>query len=201
MTFWTQNPSILFNSNYITQIWPYSYMNKDAKFNAITRFVILISLFGYMCMNKIIILILGIIIIGLIALMYNNKEGYISSYFKEYKKDEIKIKENNPFNNVLMSDYKYSNKGIIDENDSLLDDYTPEVENKLNESIKNSILEQNKDNSDMIYMFSDDKTNFEFEQNMRQFNSNPSTTIPNNQDKFVEFCYGKLYSEKPLTIY
>ena len=197
MTFWTQNPSILFNSKYITQIWPYSYMNKDDKFNAITRFVILLSLFGYMCINRILILILGIIIIGVIVLIYNNnKEGYLSSYFKEYKKDEIQIVENNPFNNVLISDYKYNT-----DKKEAIQDYTPEIENKLNESIKQSILEQNKDNTDMIYMFSDDKQNFEFEQNMRQFNSNPSTTIPNNQDNFLNFCYGKLYSEKPLTIY
>ena len=197
MTFWTQNPSILFNSNYITQIWPYSYMNKEDKFNAITRFVILISLFGYMCINRIVILILGIIIVGVIVLLYNNnKEGYLSSYFKEYKKDEIQIKENNPFDNVLISDYKYNT-----DKKEAIQDYTPEIENKINETIKQSILEQNKDNSDIIYMFADDKNNFEFEQNLRQFNSNPSTTIPNNQDNFLNFCYGKLYSEKPLTIY
>jgi len=197
MSFWVQNPSILFNSNYITQIWPYSYMNKDDKFNAMTRFVILISLFGYMCFNRVLILILGIIIIGIIVLLYNNnKESFLSSYFTQYKKDEIVIKENNPFNNVLISDYKYNI-----EKEEAPQDYTPEVENKINESIKQSILEQNKDNSDMIYMFSDEKNNFEFEQNLRQFNSNPSTTIPNNQDKFLNFCYGNLYSEKPLTIY
>jgi hypothetical protein len=172
-------------------------MNKDDKFNAMTRFVILISLFGYMCFNRVLILILGIIIIGIIVLLYNNnKESFLSSYFTQYKKDEIVIKENNPFNNVLISDYKYNI-----EKEEAPQDYTPEVENKINESIKQSILEQNKDNSDMIYMFSDEKNNFEFEQNLRQFNSNPSTTIPNNQDKFLNFCYGNLYSEKPLTIY
>jgi hypothetical protein len=197
MSFWIHNPSILFNSNYITQLWPYSYMNRDDKFNAITRFVILLSLFGYMCFNRILILILGIIIIGLLVLLYNNnKEGYLSSYFKEYKKDEIDITENNPFDNVLVTDYKFNV-----EKKEAIQDYTPEVENKINDSVKKSILEQNKDNTDMIYMFSDEKQNFEFEQGMRQFNSNPSTTIPNKQDKFLEFCYGKLYSEKPLTIY
>jgi FtsZ-interacting cell division protein ZipA len=150
-----------------------------------------------MCINRIVILILGIIIVGVIVLLYNNnKEGYLSSYFKEYKKDEIQIKENNPFDNVLISDYKYNT-----DKKEAIQDYTPEIENKINETIKQSILEQNKDNSDMIYMFADDKNNFEFEQNLRQFNSNPSTTIPNNQDNFLSFCYGKLYSEKPLTIY
>ena len=197
MSFWTQNPSILFNSNYITQIWPYSYMNKDSKFNAMTRFVILLSLFGYMCFNRILILILGIILIGVIVLIYNqNKEGYGNSYYKTYDTVDIDIKENNPFNNVLMTDYKFN----VQKKEAPLD-YTPELENKINEKTKQSILEQNKDNADMIYMFSDNKTNFEFEQSMRQFNSNPSTTIPNKQVDFLKFCYGELYSEKPLTIY
>ena len=197
MSFWIQNPSILFNSNYITQIWPYSYMNKDSKFNAMTRFVILLSLFGYMCFNRILILILGIILIGVIVLIYNqNKEGYGKSYYKTYDTVDIDIKENNPFNNVLMTDYKFD----VQKKEAPLD-YTPELENKINEKTKQSILEQNKDNADMIYMFSDNKTNFEFEQSMRQFNSNPSTTIPNKQDGFLKFCYGELYSEKPLTIY
>ncbi len=197
MSFWIQNPSILFNSNYITQIWPYSYMNKDSKFNAMTRFVILLSLFGYMCFNRILILILGIILIGVIVLIYNqNKEGYGNSYYKMYDTVDIDIKENNPFNNVLMTDYKFD----VQKKEAPLD-YTPELENKINEKTKQSILEQNKDNADMIYMFSDNKTNFEFEQSMRQFNSNPSTTIPNKQDGFLKFCYGELYSEKPLTIY
>jgi hypothetical protein len=196
MSFWIENPSILFNSSYITQIWPYSYMNKDSKYNAITRLVILLSLFGYMCINRFIILLLGLVIIGVIVLLYkNDKEGY-APYFKEYKENEITIKQNNPFNNVLMTDYKYDvNK------EEAPQDYTPEIEENINEKTKQSILEQNKDNSDMIYMFSDEKNNFEFEQGMRQFNSNPSTTIPNKQDNFLEFCYGKLYSEKPLTIY
>ena len=166
MSFWTQNPSILFNSNYITQIWPYSYMNKDSKFNAMTRFVILLSLFGYMCFNRILILILGIILIGVIVLIYNqNKEGYGNSYYKTYDTVDIDIKENNPFNNVLMTDYKFD----VQKKEAPLD-YTPELENKINEKTKQSILEQNKDNADMIYMFSDNKTNFEFEPQGRQSN-------------------------------
>lgn len=197
MSFWTQNPSILFNSNYITQIWPYSYMNKDSKFNAMTRFVILLSLFGYMCFGRILILILGIIIIGVIALIYNNNiEAYGNSYYKTYDAAELDIKEGNPFNNVLMTDYKFN----VEKKEAPTE-YTPKIENEINEKTKQSILEQNKDNADMVYMFSDNKTNFEFEQSMRQFNSNPSTTIPNKQDGFLKFCYGELYSEKPLTIY
>ena len=102
MSFWIENPSILFNSSYITQLWPYSYMNKDSKYNAVTRLVILLSLFGYMCINRFIILLLGLIIIGVIVLLYKNDiEGY-TPYFKEYNENEINIKQNNPFNKIIL---------------------------------------------------------------------------------------------------
>ncbi len=196
MSFWIHNPSILFDSKHITEIWPYSFMNKDQQLNAATRFIILITLFGYMCINRVIILILGLIIIGCIVLLYKNKkEGYMSSYFP-VSSEPVTITDNNPFSNVLMTDYKYNTHKA-----EASKDYTPETEQNLNDTIKRSILEQNIDNSDMVDMFGNDKNNFEFEQNMRQFYTTASTTIPNKQDSFLEFCYGKLPSEKPLTIY
>lgn len=197
MSFWIHQPSILFNSKHITEIWPYSYMSKDDKLNAITRFVILISLFGFMCINRFIIIILGLIVIGSIVLLYKSqKEGYISSYYPVLDESKTNITDNNPFNNVLLTDYKYN-----PQKEESNQEYTPDLEKKINDAAKQSILEQNVSNTDMIYMFGDDKSNFEFEQSMRPFHSTASTTIPNTQDKFLEFCYGKLPSEKPLTIY
>lgn len=200
MTFWIYDPSILFNSKYISQIWPYSNLNRDEKLNAMTRFIILITLIGYMCINRFLIIILGLILIGLIVIFYQSqKEGFepfykLQPYFSVNK--EKPIDNNNPFSNVLMTDYKYNvNKEESNE------EYTPALEEKINDSTKQSIIEQNSDNTDFQHAFQDDNSNIMFEQSMRSFYTNPSTTIPNKQDKFLEFCYGKLPSEKPLTIY
>ena len=59
MKFWADNPSILFDSQYITEIWVYSNMDTNQKLNAISRLVILLSLIGYVCFNRYIIFILG----------------------------------------------------------------------------------------------------------------------------------------------
>jgi hypothetical protein len=196
MSFWIHNPSILFDSKHITEIWPYSYMNKDDKLNASTRLIILITLIGYMCINRVIILILGLILIGCIVLLYKSqKEGYTSSYYPTII-DTSTITDNNPFSNVLMTDYKYNTH-----KEEAPKEYTPDIEKKINDAAKQSILEQNLDNTDMIYMFDNEKNDFDFEKSMRQFYTTASNTIPNKQDSFLEFCYGKLYSEKPLTIY
>jgi hypothetical protein len=169
-------------------------MSRDEKLNAITRFVILLSLIGYMCINRLIIIVFGLIFIGIIVILYNTNLEGMAPYYNNDNKSEIYT--NNPFNNVLVTDYTF-NSG----KDEFKEEYTPDLENRINNSIKSSIVEQNSDNADITDIFKDESDRFGLEQNSRQFYTTPNTTIPNKQDSFLEFCYGTLHSEKPLTIY
>ena len=45
-------------------------------------------------------------------------------------------------------------------------------------------------------LFADLANEFEFEQSMRPFYSTASSTIPNDQKSFAEFCYGSMISCK-----
>jgi hypothetical protein len=194
MSFWVNEPTILFNKKYITQIWPYSYLTYDEKLNAITRFVILITLLGYVLLNRFIIVVLGLIVVGIIVLLYKKKEGLLFPYYGV--NDQQVIEQNNPFGNVLMTDYKFNpNKKEVNA------DYTPDLENSINRKIKDFIVQENNDNNEIYNLFNNIGDQFSFEQNNRQFYTNPSTTIPNKQDDFLSFCFGTLPSEKPLTIY
>ena len=74
-------------------------------------------------------------------------------------------------------------------------------EQLINDKVKHFIYENNKDNKDIGKLFNNLANNIDFEKMMRQFHINPSTTIPNNQDDFLKYCYNDLYSEKPLMIY
>jgi hypothetical protein len=74
-----------------------------------------------------------------------------------------------------------------------------------NTSINSQILTQakklvndaNPDQPDLSNkLFKDLGEQLEFEQSLRQFNSNPATTIPNDQGAFAEFCYGSMISCK-----
>jgi len=194
MSFWVNDPTILFNQKYIKQVWPYSYLTYEEKLNAVTRFVIIITILGYMLINRIIIVVLGLIIIGIIVLLYKKKDGFFSPGPTPFTNPEIE--QNNPFGNVMMSDYKYNpnKKGVVGE-------YTPDVEHDLNTKIKDFIVQENQDNNVISNIFNNVGDQFGFEQGLRQFYTNPATTIPNKQDDFLKFCYGNLPSEKPLVIY
>jgi hypothetical protein len=193
MSFWLNDPTILFKQKYITQLWPYSYLTYEEKLNAVTRFIIVISLLGYVLLNRIIIVVLGLIITGIIVLLYKKKEGLNNSYYAV--NDQI-IEQNNPFGNVLMTDYKFNpNKKEV------TTEYSPNLETSINTKIKEFIVQENGDNNEIYNLFNNVGDQMTFEQNNRQFYTNPSTTIPNKQDDFLSFCYGTLPSEKPLTIY
>jgi hypothetical protein len=169
-------------------------MSRDEKLNAMTRFIIILSLIGYMCINRVVILVFGLIFIGVIVILYNTMKEGMSPYFTDGNKSEIY--SNNPFNNVLITDYMFNPS-----KKEFSEDYTPDLENRLNNGIKSTIVELNEDNAEITDIFKTDSDNMQLEQSSRQFFTNPITTIPNKQDSFLEFCYGTLHSEKPLTIY
>ena len=193
MKFWADNPSILFDSQYITEIWVYSNMDTNQKLNAVSRLVILLSLIGYVCFNRYIIFILGLILLALIVIIQKSgkKEGFTN--VEEYQR----ITSNNPLQNLLLPEYRYNK-----EKEKIVPKYDKDVENNINENAKNFILQENKDNADIGNIFSNLGDKFEFEQSMRPFYTNPVTTVGQTEyGDFLGYLFGSLPSDKPLKKY
>ena len=164
--------------------------------NATTRFVIYVSLFGYVFLNNYLILLLGVIIISILIITYkyNTVEQFES--LNSPSLDQGKHSSKNPLYNVLNSDY------VDDVNkEGIKEDYGTTKESEINHQTKQFIYEANKSNKDIGNIFKNLSDKIGFESSMRQFYINPSTTIPNNQKEFLNYCYGNLHSEKPLLIY
>ena len=98
----------------------------------------------------------------------------------------------NPFNNVLMSDYT-----AAEQKKPAPPAYTEEVKQTIIDQAKNTIAERNPEqpliNDKLFRSLEDD---LQFEQSLRPFYSTASTTIPNDQGGFADFCYGSMVSCK-----
>ena len=203
-TFWIDNPLILFSKNVITELWTKENMTREQKINAITRLVLLLTLFGFMFLNNTKILISGLIAIIILVFTYYilNKNSKLNNKLKESFSSDLlyqKVKHNftnpstiNPNMNVLLPE--------IQDNPNRLPaapSYKKSVENTINEETKDFIV-SNFDNSENIKkkLFDDNADNFEFQQSMRQFYTTANTRIPNNQAEFARFCYGNMASCK-----
>jgi hypothetical protein len=217
--FWLNEPTILFNKKYITDIWPNSTMTNMEKLNAISRFVILASLLGYLITLNIGLIFVCIITLGVIAILYHVqsnkskdsekekekvsppkvKENFTNSIlYNEVKDDYTNPKQNNPMMNVLVPEVIYNPT-----RNEAAPAFNAEVEKKINNNTKDYVVEttfSDESSKQKEYikrkLFSDLGDSYMFDHSMRNFYTNPNTTIPNDQGGFANFCFGDMISAK-----
>ena len=215
--FWLNEPTILFNKKYITDIWPNSTMTNMEKLNAISRFVILASLLGYLITLNIGLIFVCIITLAVIAILYHVqsnkskddekkkdsppkvKENFTNSMlYNEVKDDYTNPKQNNPMMNVLVPEVIYNPT-----RNEAAPAFNAEVERKINNNTKDYVVEtsfSDESSKQKEYikrkLFSDLGDSYMFDHSMRNFYTNPSTTIPNDQEGFANFCFGDMISAK-----
>jgi hypothetical protein len=223
--FWTNEPTILFNKNYIFELWPTSNMNYEQKLNTITRLIILVSILGYILTMSTRIIFVGIITLVIIFVLFKMRkqkltkemldEGFtiqgneITGFFDKKTKNvnsisldsvlEKEFKEGtkrNPFSNVLLTE-------IMDEPDrkSAPPAFNPEVDEQITKDIQRSVQFMNPEiDNTSKQLFGDLYERFNLDQSSRVFFSTPNTKVVNDQGAFAQFLYNDLkYSGKEST--
>lgn len=210
--FWVENPNIIFNQQYFFEFFPTENMGYSQKLNAVSRMVIYLTFFIFIFSKSVRLLIVSAITLFSIYFLYNHdqqerhkKENKNLENFDNIAKDaleqnNLQMNSNvfatptsiNPFSNVLISDYDYNvNKKPA------APSYNTNVNADILNQAKQLVKEANPDQPDISdKLFKDLGEQFVFEQSLRPFHSNPSTTIPNDQEGFAEFCYGSMVSCK-----
>lgn len=205
--FWLNDPTILFNRNKIGELWPTPNMSSNDKLNAVSRLVIILSILGYLVTKNARVLVTGLVTLVAIAILQHvqkknetkenvkkaAKEGFQSLTKSSLDSMELtRPKEKNPVMNVLLPQ-------IQDEPNrpAAAPSFNPVVEKEINKKTQEFVV-NNFDDKEGIdeRLFKDLGDSFEFDMSMRQWYSNPSTTIPNDQKSFAEFCYGDMISCK-----
>lgn len=215
--FWGKNPNVLLFKEYIFEFFPTEEMSYNQKLNAITRTIVVLIILFFVYSGSLRIIVIGIVTVLAI---------YVLHYFHEKEREKIEskrlaksIKENfgnpaedyllensvsipndlfeepdpsNPFGNVLVTDYDYNpDKKPAPPSGNTI------VQEKIFNQAKKMVQDANPDHPDIAdKLFNDMGSNFEFEQSLRPFHSNPNTVIPNDQTAFAEFCYGSMISCK-----
>lgn len=195
--FWLYNPMVLFKKEYIADLYPNQSQSFVEKINAISRLIILLTILGFVVSRAIKIVVSGAIALGVLALFFISnertkcneklkKEAFTSSdpvVYQETKQQFTVPTAENPMMNVLLTDY-------VD---------TPNrkpAAPSFNPAVEQEIIEVAKDKAVNPRIFKDLGDNLAYETSLRNFHTNPSTTIPNDQKSFSEFCYGNMPSCK-----
>lgn len=209
--FWTENPNIIFNNDQMFEFFPTDDMSFSQKLNAVSRTIIIMTLISYLYTQSVRILIIGGISLFFVYALYlhntskkdavntkkKQQEGFNDPASTVYSTTEMmnvfKAPEaGNPFGNVLVSDYLYNPK-----RKPAPPAYNANVAKDIVEKAKECVRRNNPDQPDITEkLFQDLGDEYVFEQSLRQFTSTPSTTIPNDQEAFMDFCYGGMTSCK-----
>ena len=216
--FWGDNPNILLQNT--SELFPVENMSYNQSLNAITRLVILITILMFFVFRKWTLVFISLVTLGSIWALHQYHmghfekkakkvsfveedtlvEGFISKYKNPTKElmGEVnpdifqKPSSTNPFSNTLMTDYDYNPHKKpappafnVNVNDDILN------------QAKQNVIDCNPGQPDIAdKLFRDLGDQLVFEQSMRPFYSTASTTIPNDQTSFAEFCYGSMISCK-----
>ena len=217
-SFWINEPTILLNKDYITQLWPCVNMSVEEKLNSISRLVIVLTILGFIFTFSWKIFIIGIITLTSIVALYKfkiiknkkeintNKEAF-SSLNLYPSSSEIKIRNPETLEYYLKSDFETTNKKNPFNNvllTQIQDDptrkaappsFNPDVDEDITKNVKKMVQTLNPGiKNTNKQLFGDLGDNFDLDQSMRVFNSNPNTKIPNDQGAFAEYLYGNMPS-------
>lgn len=223
LQFWSNEPTVIFNKNYIFELWPTTNMCYEQKLNAITRLIIIITILGYILTMSNRILIVGILTLAGIFILFNMRKQKIT---KEMINEGFVVQGNEAtglFNNksdtfvnpvtldaVLRTEFKEGNKKnpfsnvlltqIMDEPNrkSAPPSFNVDVDEDITKNVKRAVQMMNpeiKNSNKQLY--GDLWERFELDQSDRAFYSTPNTRVePGDQSAYSKFLYGEMPSGK-----
>jgi hypothetical protein len=197
-------------------------MTFEAKLNAISRIVILMTVLGFIFTRNWNLVIIGIITLAIIFTLYKlRKQSLVSSLIKKegfsvnpsmqpsalspapMLTDPVTLKsvlrsefhpttKKNPFGNVLLTE-------INDDPNRLAaaPSFNPDVYDEIDKAVKKQTQMLNPDiinTNKQIY--GDLKANYDLDNSMMQFYSMPNTRVANDANAFAMYLYGNMPSGK-----
>jgi hypothetical protein len=227
--FWSNDPTVLFNKEYIFELWPTTNMCYEQKLNAITRLVILITILGYILTMSQRILVVGVLTLVVIFVLFTMRkqkltkemlnEGFdVQSRISMLQGNES-IGQTDSYINpvtldaVLKSEFKEGNKknpfsnvlltqiADIPNRKSAPPAFNVDVDEDITRNIKKTVqmLNPSIKNTDK-QLFGDLLQNFELDQSDRVFYSTANTRVePGDQSSYARYLYGTMPSGKEST--
>ena len=216
--FWVNQPTILFNKKYITHLFPSNDMTLEEKFNSITKFVLILTILGFIITQNFQLIFIGILTIAIVtAIYYRRKKHFVEERIQRESVQEnftnndekgkseatMKLKEllqegyypinkKNPFGNVLLTEIN-SNP----DRPSAAPSFNPEVYDEINNSVKRQtqMLNPTIDGTNK-QIYGDLYENYNLDNSMMRFYTTANTRVANDQGAYGEWLYGNMPSAK-----
>jgi hypothetical protein len=210
---WFDDPSILFNKDFIFELWPTMDMCYEQKINAITRLVILITILGYILTSSQRIVAVGVLTLVVIYVLFKMRKQKITKEMLNEGFTTVEVTgEPVPLDTILKTDFKQGNKKnpfsnvlltqIGDEPDrkSAPPSFNVDCDEDITKNVKRSIQMMNPGiKNTNKQLFGDLYQEQQLDNFSRQLYSTPNTRVENDGISYAKFLYGDMPSAKEST--
>lgn len=220
--FWSNEPTILFNKEYIFELWPVNNMCYEQKLNAISRLIILLTILGYiLTMSKRIIAVGIITLLGIFILYNMRKQKLTKDMLENFDTQSSPVQGNevtgmfekkpnsyvNPvtLDAVLRTEFKegtkknpFSNVLLTQINDeperkAAPPSFNVDVDEDITKNVKRAVQMMNPGiKNTNKQLFGDLWQQFQLDNSNRVFYSTPNTRVTNDQGAYAEYLYNNL---------
>ena len=163
MTFWFDDPTVLFNKSNILSLWPLKEQDLNQKLNSITRLIIVLTLIGYIFTKNIKILITSVItLIVLVILQKNRSPTLIKKKINrinlgKHKKEGFENEKWNSKVDKNSGKTYYINKITGETSWEKPEDFKPKMKKEDKKDIKEQFVQPSKSNPLMNVLLTDIK--------------------------------------------
>ena len=223
--FWSNDPTILFNKDYIFELWPTTSMCYEQKLNSISRLIILLTILGYILTMSKRVLAVGAVTMLVIFILYNMRKQKLTKdmleNFEVQGNEVTGMFDNKPksfvnpvtLDAVLRTEFKEGNKKNPFSNVLLTqinDDpnrkaappaFNVDCDEDITKNVKRAVQMMNPGiKNTNKQLFGDLWQQFELDQSNRVFYSTPNTRVANDQGAYAQFLYNDIkFSGKEST--
>jgi hypothetical protein len=223
--FWINDPTVLFNKEYIFELWPTGNMCYEQKLNSISRLIILLTILGYILTMSKKIIAVGILTLVVIFVLYSMRKKKVSTDMLEgfnVQSNEVTgMFDNKPksfvnpvtLDTVLRTEFKegtkknpFSNVLLTQINDeperkAAPPSFNVDVDEDITKNVKRAVQMMNPGIKNTgKQLFGDLWQEFQLDQSNRVFYSTPNTRVANDQGAYAQYLYNDMkYSGKLST--
>ena len=222
--FWIYQPTILFDKTQAMKFYPISDMTYEEKLNALTRFVIIVTILGFIFSQSFNQIIIGFLTISILIALYFYRKNKIIEEKKNKNKTEgfNNLSNSNSNSNsdsdsnlsielkqLLKEQYYNINKNnpfgnvLLTEINSNPDrpaappSFNPQVVDKINSSVKKQTQMLNSSiNNTNKQIYGDLYENYNLDNSMMRFHTTANSRVTNDQGAFAQWLYGNMPSAK-----
>ncbi len=225
--FWSNDPTILFNKEYIFELWPTTNMCYEQKLNAISRLIILITILGYILTMSQRVLVVGLLTLVVIFVLFKMRKqkltkDMLNEGFQAIKGNEVtgmfdKKPDSyvNPvtLDSVLKSEFMEGTKknpfsnvlltqiGDDPDRKSAPPSFNVDCDEDITKNVKRSVQMMNPGiKNTNKQLFGDLWQEMQLDNSNRVFYSTANTRVqPGDQASFGQYLYGLMPSAKEST--